>query len=194
MNVLVVYCHPDPTSFTAAIRDATVETLTSAGHTVRLRDLYASGFDPKFSAAEYRTHRTEGVAPTLHEYATELRECEHLVLVYPTWWSGQPAMLKGWMDRVWVRGVAWDMPAGANRVRARLTNVRRLTAITTHGSSKWVNALEGEGGKRTVTRSLRALCHRLARTDWIAMYGVDTSTQDERDAFIGRVRKKLSRV
>ena len=194
MNVLVVYCHPDPTSFTAAIRDATVETLTSAGHTVRLRDLYASGFDPKFTAAEYRTHRTEGVAPTLHEYATELRECEHLVLVYPTWWSGQPAMLKGWMDRVWVRGVAWDMPAGANRVRARLTNVRRLTAITTHGSSKWVNVLEGEGGKRTVTRSLRALCHRLASTDWIAMYGVDTSTQDERDAFIGRVRKKLSRV
>jgi NAD(P)H dehydrogenase (quinone) len=194
MNVLVVYCHPDPASFTAAIRDATVETLTAAGHTVRLRDLYASGFDPKFTAAEYRTHRTDGAAPTLQEYTTELRECQHLVLVYPTWWSGQPAMLKGWMDRVWVRGVAWDMPAGANRVRARLTNVRRLTAITTHGSSKWVNMLEGEGGKRTVTRSLRALCNRLATTDWIAMYRVDTSTQEDRDAFIGRVRKRLSRL
>jgi NAD(P)H dehydrogenase (quinone) len=194
MNVLVVYCHPDPASFTAAIRDATVETLTASGHTVRLRDLYASGFDPKFTAAEYRTHRTEGAGPTLHEYTTELRECQHLVLVYPTWWSGQPAMLKGWMDRVWVRGVAWDMPAGANRVRARLTNVRRLTAITTHGSSKWVNMLEGEGGKRTVTRSLRALCNRLATTDWIAMYRVDTSTQEDRDAFIGRVRKRLSRL
>ena len=113
------------------------------------------------------------------------------MLVYPTWWSGQPAMLKGWMDRVWVRGVAWDMPAGANRVKARLTNVRRLIAITTHGSSKWVNALEGEGGKRTVTRTLRSVCHPLARTAWIAMYGVDTSSDDDRRSFLDRIERKL---
>ena len=103
-------------------------------------------------------------------------------------------MLKGWIDRVWVHGVAWDMPGRADRVKARLTNVRRLIAVTTHGSSKWVNVLEGEGGKRTVTRSLRTLCHRLASTHWLAIYGIDTSTQEERDAFLGRVRKKLSRV
>ena len=195
MNVLVVYCHPDPTSFTAAIRDATVETLTSAGHTCASRDLYASGFDPKFTRRGV-PHPPHGAGPPRRctSTPTELRECEHLVLVYPTWWSGQPAMLKGWIDRVWVRGVAWDLPAGANRVKARLTNVRRLTAITTHGSSKWVNVLEGEGGKRTVTRSLRALCH-----PWRARTGsrCTASTprrRSERDAFIGRVRKKLSRV
>src|SRR5207342_955350 len=123
-----------------------------------LRDLYASGFDPKFTAAEHRTHRTEGVDPTLHEYATELRECEHLVLVYPTWWSGQPAMLKGWIDRVWVKDVAFDLPPDSNRIQRRLHNVRRIVAITTHGSSKLVNALEGEVGKRTMTRTLRAVC------------------------------------
>lgn len=194
MNTLVVYCHPDPASFTAAVRDAAVETLTAGGHDVRVRDLYGEGFDPRFSAAERRTHLSPGPHPSLSDHADELHWCHHLVLVYPTWWSGQPAMLKGWMDRVWVRGVAWEIHSEASKVRARLKNVRRITAITTHGSSKWINALEGEGGKRTVTRSLRAMCHRFARTSWIAMYGMDTATQEQRDAFLGTVRRKVARI
>ena len=194
MNTLVVYCHPDPESFTAAIRDAAVDSLTSGGHDVRVRDLYGEGFDPRFSAEERRTHLHPGPHESLAEHADELHWCEHLVLVYPTWWSGQPAMLKGWIDRVWVRGVAWEMKRDASKVTARLTNVRRITAITTHGSSKWINSLEGEGGKRTVTRVLRAVCHRFAKTSWIAMYGIDTATPQQRDAFLGRVRTKLSRI
>jgi NAD(P)H dehydrogenase (quinone) len=194
MKTLVVYCHPDPASFTAATRNAAVEALTAGGHDVRVRDLYDEGFDPRFSADERRTHLHPGPHPSLSDHADELHWCEHLVLVYPTWWSGQPAMLKGWMDRVWVRGVAWDMHRDESKVKARLTNVRRITAITTHGSSKWVNALEGEGGKRTMTRALRAVCHRFTRTSWIAMYGIDTATSAQRDAFLATVRSKLSRV
>jgi NAD(P)H dehydrogenase (quinone) len=193
MNTLVVYCHPDPASFTAAVRHVAVDALVNAGHDVRVRDLYGSGFDPLFSAEERRTHKTEGAADSVSTYVAELRWCEHLVLVYPTWWSGQPAMLKGWIDRVWVRGVAWELPVGAHRVQARLKNVRRLTAVTTHGSSKWVNALEGEGGKRTMTRSLRAMCYRFARTKWIAMYGFDTASESQREAFLRSVRRKLGR-
>ena len=192
MNTLVVYCHPDPTSFTAAVRDVVVDALSGRGHAVRVRDLYGEGFDPRFSADERRTHLHPGPHPSVSDHADELHWCQHLVLVYPTWWSGQPAMLKGWMDRVWVRGVAWELKR--DRVKARLTNVRRITAVTTHGSSKWVNMLEGEGGKRTATRSLRAVCHRFARTAWIAMYGMDTASQADRDAFLRRVRSKLSRV
>lgn len=194
MNTLVIYCHPDPESFTAAIRDAVVETLTAAGHDVRARDLYGDGFDPKFSAEEHRTHMAPGPHSALEAHAEELHWCRHLVLVYPTWWSGQPSMLKGWMDRVWVRGVAWEMPKGGKRVKRRLTNVRRITAVTTHGSSKWVNVVEGEGGKRTVTRSLRSVCHLFARTGWLAMYGVDTSTVAQREAFLAKVRRKLAKV
>ena len=193
MNTLVVYCHPDPTSFTAAVRDVVVDALSGRGHDVRVRDLYGEGFDPRFSADERRTHLHPGPHPSVSDHADELHWCQHLVLVYPTWWSGQPAMLKGWMDRVWVRGVAWELKSDA-KVKARLTNVRRITAVTTHGSSKWVNMLEGEGGKRTATRSLRAVCHRFARTKWIAMYGIDTATPEQRTAYLGRVRSKLSRV
>ena len=190
-RVLVVYCHPDPASFVASVKDTAVAALREAGHEVRVRDLYGDGFDPVFSAEERRTHRDPGPRPGIAEHTAELAWCDHLVLIYPTWWSAQPAMLKGWMDRVWVRGIAWELPAGANRVHARLNNVRRITAITTHGSSKFVNMLEGEAGKRTISRSLRALCHRFTRTQWVAMYGLDTATTSERERFLSSVRAKL---
>jgi putative NADPH-quinone reductase len=192
VNVLVVHCHPDPASFVASARDRALGALEHAGHVVRATDLYAEEFDPCFDEHDRRTHLEPGTTPALQRHADDLRWCDALVLVYPTWWSGQPAMLKGWIDRVWVNGVAWTLPAGANRVRPLLGNVRRIVVVTTHGSSKLVNALQGEGGKRTVTRTLRSLCSRRCRTTWVAMYGVDTSTAHERDAFLERVERRLA--
>ncbi len=154
MRALVVYCHPDPNSLVAAARDRALAGLASAGHEVRVNDLYADGFEPVMSASERLTHKEPGVSPALERYAADLQWAQALVLVYPTWWSGQPAMLKGWMDRVWVAGVAWELPPGADVLEPRLTNVRRIVVVTTHGSSKLINAIEGESGKRTATRSL----------------------------------------
>lgn len=130
----------------------------------------------------------------LQTYADDLRWAQALVLVYPTWWSGQPAMLKGWIDRVWVAGVAWELPEGANVLRPLLTNVRRIVVVTTHGSAKYLNALEGESGKRTVTRSMRVMCNKRVRTTWCAMYAVDRSTEAKRIAFLDRVEHTLTRL
>ncbi len=66
--------------------------------------------------------------------------------------------------------------------------------VTTHGSSKWVNALEGESGKRTVTRSLRAMCSRRTRTTWCALYGLDRADDSARAAFLDRVERALARL
>jgi NAD(P)H dehydrogenase (quinone) len=192
MRVLVVHCHPDPDSLVAAARDRALTGLRRAGHAVRCTDLYAEGFDPCFDAHELRTHLVPGAAPSAARHADDLCWCDALVLVYPTWWSAQPAMLKGWIDRVWVRGVAWDLPDGADRIRPLLRNVRRIVVVTTHGSSKLINAIEGEGGKRTVTRALRVLCHRRCRTSWIALYGVDTSDDARRRRFLDRVERRLA--
>jgi NAD(P)H dehydrogenase (quinone) len=193
-RALVVHCHPLEASFVRAVRDRAVDALRRGGAEVRINDLYADGFDPTFSALEREQHLCPGADASLKRYVEDLTWCDTLVLVYPTWWSGQPAMLKGWMERVWVNDVAWDLPDGANRLHPRLTNVRRLVAVTTHGSSKVVNAVEGEAGKRTLTRSLRAMCHPFARTNWIAMYGVDTSTDEDRAHFLDRVDRKLTRL
>jgi NAD(P)H dehydrogenase (quinone) len=191
VRTLVVHCHPDPDSFTAAVRDRALEALRSGGDEVRLTDLYAVRFDPVLSAWEHVHHLESGPDPSVADHTADLEWCQRLVLVYPTWWSGQPAMLKGWIDRVWVKDVAFDLPADSNRIHARLRNVRRIVAITTHGSSKWINTLEGEVGKRMVTRTLRAVCHPLARTRWIALYGIDTASDARKAAFLDRVAKKL---
>lgn len=204
MKTLVVYCHPCADSFVAAALEATLDGLRRGDHEVRLTDLYASDFDPVFSTDDHRAHMVDSpdrtfaadgiVARDIASHAADLQWCESLVLVYPTWWAGQPAMLKGWIDRVWIRGVAWELssgPLGRQRLRPLLRNIRRITVVTTHGSSKAVNALEGESGKRTVTRSLRLMCSRRCRTRWVAMYTVDRSTTLQRAEFLHRVRRRL---
>jgi putative NADPH-quinone reductase len=84
--------------------------------------------------------------------------------------------------------------AGSNRPRARLQNVRRLVVVTTYGSSRWINAIEGEPGKRLVLRWLRVLCHPLARSRWIALYGMDSSDEAARVAFLARVERTLRTI
>ena len=192
MRALVVYSHPNPESFVAAALERTVAGLEAGGHEVRVTDLYADGFEPALSAEERRTHKEPGVAPELQSYADDLAWAEALVLVYPTWWSGLPAMLKGWIDRVWVAGVAWKMDEGDRTPTPLLRQVRRIVVVTTHGSPKLLNAMQGESGKRTVTRSIRAMCSRRTRTTWCALYGLDRCDETKRLAFLDRVEKTLT--
>ena len=192
MNVYVVYCHPLADSFMASARDRALAGLQAGGHQIRITDLYAEGFEPSLSLDEHVNHLGSiDDKPAIAEYAANLRWCDTLVYIYPTWWSGQPAMLKCWIDRVWVKGVAFDLPPGAARITPMLTNIRRIVAITSHGSSKFVNALEGESGKRVITRSLRVLCSKRCTTTWIALYAIDTKNQVQRSAFLDRVEQRL---
>ena len=195
MKVYVVYCHPDAESFTAAVLHRAVESLTARGHEVKVSDLYAESFEPSLSLQERIDHHAPPERkPGIATYCDNLRWCDALVFIYPTWWSGQPAMLKGWFDRVLVRGVAWDLPDGATRITALLGNVRRLVVITSHGSSRFINQLEGETGRRIIGRAVRVLCHRFARTCWLAMYNIDRSTAQQRHAFLDRVDRRLRRL
>lgn len=190
-----MYAHPAEGSYVAAVRDRVVEALDEAGHQVDLLDLYAEGFAAALTAEELALHRHGPEAkPAIADHAGRLAAAEALVFVYPTWWGGQPAILKGWFDRVWVEGVAYTLPVGADRITPLLRSVRRLVVVTTHGSSKWVNALQGEPGKRVVLRGLRSLCRRTARTRWIALYDVDRSTPQQRTRFLDRVGSLVSRL
>lgn len=195
MNVLVVHAHPNPDSFAAEILHRVESGLASGSATVRIRNLYAEGFEPCLSLDERQRHLDPpSTKPDLSSHFDDLRWCDTIVFVHPTWWGSQPAMLKGWFDRVLVRGIAWDLPEGARRLRPGLGNVRRLVTVTTHGSSRFFNALQGVPGKRIVNRSLRAICHPLCRTRWIAMYRLDTSTNSQRSDFLDRVESAMSRL
>ena len=195
MKVYVVYCHPDPESFTAAVRERAVDALTKAGHDVRLADLYAEGFDPTMSLQEVQHHLAPPRRqPAIDPYCANLQWCDTLVFIYPTWWSGPPAMLMGWFDRVLVRGVAWELLDGSTRITPKLTNVQRLVGVTTYGSSKFINVLEGETGRRVIGRAFRALCNRSARTTWVTLYDIDRSTPEGRREFLDHVDERLGRL
>lgn len=194
MKVYVVYCHPDPNSFTAAVYQRVVDTLQAAGHQRRVSDLYADHFQPTMSLPDISTPRAPGHQRDLANYCENLRWCDTLMFIYPTWWSGQPAMLTGWLDRVLVRDVAWEQTDGATKITPLLTNVRRVVAITSHGSSKFLNVLEGESGRRVIGRAVRRLCHRFARSTWVAMYNIDRSTDTDRTAFLDRVERRMRRL
>lgn len=194
MRVLAIFCHPNPESFAAAARDRALAGLERGGHEVRLSDLYADGFLPAMTAAERRSHRDPGVSPELQQYADDLAWAEALVMIHPTWWSGQPSMLKGWIDRVWVSGVAWEMKEGDRTPTPLLRNIRRIVVVTTHGSPKWLNALQGESGKRIATRAIRSMCARRARTTWCALYGLDTIDATKRTEFLDRVESTLAKL
>lgn len=193
-RVVLVYAHPLTDALIPAARDACVDGLRAAGHQVRVTDLYAEGFNPVMSASERRTHRDPGVGPDLERYAEDLRWCDTLILVYPTWWSAQPAIMKGWIDRVWTSGVAWELPEGANRLRPLLRHITRLVVITSHGSPKRVNMVQGEAGKRIALRSIRVLCNWRCRTSWWALYGTDTASPTTIARFVERVRRRAARL
>ena len=117
MRALVIYCHPRQGSFTEAVRDVVLEKLTAIGAEVRLRDLYAEGFDPVLSAREHEIYEDEALnrAPVV-SHCADLAWCDTLIFVYPTWWYGLPAMIKGWLDRVLVPGLAFsDAGRGEHR-------------------------------------------------------------------------------
>jgi putative NADPH-quinone reductase len=193
MRVLIVHAHPDPDSYNAALMRATVEALDEAGHETRLIDLYAEGFDPVLSREGWRAY-TDGDrnAAGIEAHVEALRWAEGLVFVYPTWWYGLPAMLKGWLDRVWLPGVAFSMPRPAETIRPKLTHIEKLGVVTTCGASWWLTQLVGAPGRNLLLRGCGFLMSRRRKQVFLAHYLMDSSTPDSRARFLAKVRRRMT--
>jgi NAD(P)H dehydrogenase (quinone) len=194
MRLLVVFTHPDPDSFNAAICRTAVEALREAGHEVKLVDLYRQGFDPVFSAAEKASYladtgrNVDGVA----DHVQALRWAEGWVTIHPTWFYGAPAMLKGWLERVWLPGVAFTVAsAKQRRIGGELRNIRLFVGITTSGSPWWWLKLIGDPGRSLFMKGLRPLYGPGCRMRWLQLFDMNHVSADERAAFLARVRREL---
>ena len=192
MRVLLIYAHPSSTSFAAAIRDRATRALTAAGHEVDLLDLYAEGFDPVLSLDEWRVNSD----PTRNEVGIEahvarLRRAEALVLCFPTWWYGMPAIMKGWLDRVWVTGVAFHLPpeGGSGQIRPGLTNIKRLAVVTTHGAPGWFIFWLGNPDRRVLFGALARLIAPGAPKLFLTAYRMDTAKRARLERFLDRVER-----
>ena len=196
MRALVIYCHPKGNSFTAAVRDTVLERLEQAGCETRLRDLYAEGFQPLLTAEEWDGYLDCAAnCDPVADHVEDLRWCDTLIFVYPTWWYGLPAMLKGWLDRVLLPDVAFIMPkAEGETIRPGLQHITRLGVFTTCGASWWLTRIIGAPGRRTLIRGVGFLMPKGARKVFAAHFLMDSADRDALTRHLEKVAAKTERL
>lgn len=195
MRILLVYAHPVENSFAAALRDVVMTGLAQSGHQVDLCDLYAEGFRAELSREERLAyHSVPANVATVASDVERLRQAEGVIFVFPSWWYGMPAILKGWFDRVWLPGVAFEV--GPLAIRPLLANIRLFGVVTTTGAPGWFTRLYmGNPNRKVLMRGLsRLLPGRRIERFWLALYGIDRSTPVQRERFIGQVRRRIAAI
>ena len=196
MRVVVVHAPvaatgPDHDAFTAA-----VTTARGAGHDVSAIDLQAEGFAPVMSPAEREAYL--GPSPLIgvetRRYADLVTAAEVFVFVYPTTLTTVPALLRGWLERVFVPGVAFVLDERTNKVRPGLTGVRRIIGVATYEDSRWSVLRERDNGRRMLLRALRLNTGIRTRTGWVALHRATSATDAQRAAFVTRVERRMTRL
>jgi len=193
VRAVLVHCHPVEGSFSSALRDAAERGLRAAGHDVTVLDLSAESFRCVMTRAEWEAYMAgrDEVPGDIIRHVDAVRSAEMLIFTYPTWWSGLPAQLKGWLERVMLPGVAFTMEN--DRIRPALMHLRRIVVISTYGSPWLYVKAVNDNGRRTLTRALRAATGWRARCRHIGLYAMDTSTDEQRHRFIARVERAVMR-
>lgn len=199
VHALVVWGQHQPGSYAdnygAELCRAATEALERAGHTVELLDLHADRFQPVMGGDEWRAYRQlePALDDTTGRYAEALGRAEMLVFVYPTRCFGVPAALKGWLERVLVPSVAFDLDPVSRRVRGKLDHIRHLVAITTHEAT-WPHVkVHGDAGRRTLLWTLRLVCGHRCRSTWLALYDLDRASEGRRRRFVAEIERCLGR-
>jgi putative NADPH-quinone reductase len=192
MRVLYLYCHPVAESFHGALRAVALAGLARAGHEVDLCDLYGEGFNPVLDGSERRSyhdlaHNRRG----LEGYIDRLQRAEALLVQFPTWCFGPPAMLKGYLDRLILPGVAFDLSDPA-RVRPTLTNIKKLAGVVTYGRPRLAAWHMGDPPRKLITRYLRWFIAPGAPVGYHALYSLNVATDAQRRAFLERVEQRMA--
>lgn len=189
MKTLIVYTHPHPESFNHALLETTCEALSAAGHEVRVKDLYAEGFDPVLKAAD--------LDPAVSEPAEDVR-CEQeavswaeaLVFIYPLWWFDRPAILKGWFDRVFTPGFAFEYSETGER--GLLPHKKAWVIVTTGGAREAFTAMNAESLIiEPVTRGTLGFCG-IETIETSVLYAVPVIGEDERRVMLDEVRTQAA--
>ena len=192
MKIVAIRAHPLHDSYNAALFDLALRALRGAGHTVTPFDLYDDGFDPRLGAQERRDYHDAALRPPedVMPYVEALRSHDALLFVYPTWCFGLPAILKGWLERVFRPGVAFSIDGAV--VKPLFGHIRRIGAIATYGRPRWMVWYVGDLPRRSICRYVRWFCARGTKVTYLAHYHMNASTEQSRERFNRRVERALA--
>ncbi len=195
MRCLVVVAHPLEDSLCKSLADAAVARLKQRGHEVQVEDLYETGFGAALTAKErasYYGGMYDGSA--VRDETARLLETEALVVVFPTWWFGFPAVLKGWFDRIWAPGVAYDHASDLGPIKPRLLGLKKTLAVTTLGASWWMDKLVlRQPVKRVLQIALLGACAPACTFQMLSLYNAERLSNDKVQDFQTRIEAVLDR-
>jgi NAD(P)H dehydrogenase (quinone) len=189
LRVLVVYAHPLETSYLSAVYGRVVETLRERRCEVDDLDLYKERFDPILSREQMRSYvDVRKNAREVGAYVERLRAAGALVLVFPVWFDGLPAIMQGYFQRVFLPGVATVIDENG-LFHPNLGNLKRLAAVCAYGENRADVAKKHDPARRFVRDNVGALIEPSGRFEYLAIYGMDFSTPVRRAAFLRRVTR-----
>lgn len=190
-SVLVVSAQPNPNSVTQRVLNAALPRLRNIGFDVEVFDLYGEKFDPVMGKSDHASYgQAASGQDDQYYHRIALKRAHWLVFAFPTWWYTAPAILKGYLDRVWTPGVAFSLDGG--RSTGLLGHVQRLSVVTTYGAEReFIIHDIGEPGRALFERGLMRLFSPTARFDWIALYGLDTADESGRSSFVEEATRRL---
>jgi len=195
MKCLVVTTHPLANSLCKLLTDSVVNKLIENGHEVTTVDLYAEGFDPALTVAERESYYS-GLYDTskITRQVKQLQNAEALVLVFPTWWFSFPGMLKGWFDRVWGPGIAYDHASDLGPIKPCLDTLRKVLVVTTLGAPWWVDRLiMWQPVKRVVKIALLGACARKSKLTYLSLYSSENLSRKSITRFKHKINKALDK-
>jgi NAD(P)H dehydrogenase (quinone) len=195
MKVQIIHAHPEEGSFNGAIHTRIIEALSCNDHEVADLDLYREEFQPILSRTEWANyHDTTKNTNTVKSYIEGLLWAEALVFCYPTWWHGAPAILKGYLDRVFVPGIAFHLPKNSSQAQPGLTHIRKLGVVTTCGGS-WLReaVYMRQAGKGVVLQALKPLLNKKAQCIYLINYSTDKASANTKENFLRKVSLTFSK-
>ena len=191
MRVHVLYAHPQPDSLNAQLHQIVVEELTKAGHDVDDLDLYAEGFDPVLSRSDRDGyHDIPANRAAVDSYVARLQAADAVVLCHPVWNFGWPAILKGYLDRVFLPGVSFKLQDG--KLGPGLGNIRKLVTVATYGSKRWRAVVLGDPPRKNGTRFLRVVCSPRVKVGYHALYDINNITPAQIEAFKAKIHREMA--
>lgn len=188
-RALILYAHPCDDSYAAALHQTVVEALTERGWEIDDCDLYREGFNPLLSTAERtRYHDEPENIETVKDYVERLRQAEALIMCFPVWNFGYPAILKGFLDRVFLPGVSFKLVDG--KVLPNLTNIKKLAAVTTYGGTRFRAMLAGDPPRMCVKRAVWHVT-RPQKLRYLALYDMNRASSAKRARHVEKIRREM---
>ena len=193
MKYLLVTTHPLSNSLCKSLTARIVSKLKVLGHDVTIEDLYAQDFQAALTVEERQSYYTEAYdSSNIADYVIRLKQSDALVLVFPTWWFGFPALLKGWFDRVWGPGIAYDHASDLGLIKPRLDKLKKVLVVTTLGSPWWVDKLlMRQPVKRIVKTALLGTCAPKSQLTFLTLYKSEKLEMKQIRDFSNKVERAL---